>query len=235
MKKSLLGLFALLFSAVIMPVISQGKVGTLTMEIVDVSSDNEQMAAGLEMMKGTQMVVSYKDKESMTKLNMMGGMVKTDIKMNADGDMDMFMDMMGQKMWIASTKLEMDKAKAQNPAASDFDMEYDESDRKNIAGFDCYKMIMTTPGNADFKLEAYVTEEIDINAQVIQNVDISTFKGFPLEYTLDMGVVKMTFSTTDFKKTVDESVFNVKTDGYKKMTMAEFQSQMGGMGGGFGF
>lgn len=235
MKNAIFLCFTMLFLTTLAPLTAQSNVGTLTMEIIDVSSDNEQMAAGLEMMKGTQMVVSYKDKESMTKLNMMGGMVKTDIKMNANGDMDMFMDMMGQKMWIASTKAEMEKAKAENPQAGDFDIEYDESDRKVIAGFDCYKMTLTTPANAEFKLEAYITEDIDINAQVIQNVDMSEFKGFPLEYTMDAGMMKMTFSTTEFKKTVDEAVFNVKTDGYKKMTLAEFQSQMGGMGGGFGF
>ena len=210
---------------------AQSDKGTLTMEIIDVSSDNEQVAAGLEMMKGTIMTVYYKGKESLSKLNMMGGMVKTDIKMNAAGDMDMYMDMMGQKMWIPSTKLEMEKAKAENPEASDFDIEYDENDKKVIAGFNCYKMMLTSPSNPALKLDAYVTEEIDINAQVIQNVDISQFKGFPLEYTIDMGMMKMTFSTTDYKETVDETVFNVKTDGYKKMSMKEFQQQMGGMGG----
>ena len=213
---------------------AQGEKGTLTMEITDISSDNPQMAAGLEMMKGTQLVVNYRGKESLSKLNMMGGMVKTDIRMNENGDMDMFMDMMGQKMWIATTKEEMEREKAKNPDASDFDIAYDENDRKEIAGFDCYKMTLTSPSNPDFQLMAYITEEIDINAQVIQNVDISKFKGFPLEYTMDMGMMKMTFSTTDFKNTVNEAVFNIKTDGFKKMTMAEFQAQMGGMGG-FGF
>lgn len=232
MKKSIL------FSAILLCISffstqmnAQGDKGTLTMEITDVSSDNEQMAAGLEMMKGTMLTVHYKGKESLSKLNMMGGMVKTDIKMNSAGDMDMYMDAMGQKMWIPTTKAEMDKAKAENPEANDFDIEYDEADTKVIAGFNCYKMTLTSPSNAAFKLDAYVTEDIDINAQVIQNIDITEFKGFPLEYTIDMGMMKMTFSTTDYKETVDESVFDINTDGYKKMTMEEFQQQMGGMGG----
>ena len=40
----------------------------------------------------------------------------------------------------------------------------------------------------------------------------------------------MTFAATDIKDTVDESVFVLKTDGYKKMTMKEFTDSMGGMG-----
>ena len=92
MKNLLIYAFLLIgFSFGNTQLIAQSDQGTLTMEIIDVSSDNEQVAAGLEMMKGTVMTVHYKGKESLSKLNMMGGMVKTDIKMNAAGDMDMYM------------------------------------------------------------------------------------------------------------------------------------------------
>ncbi len=233
MKKSIFLSFFLMFCS--MMIMAQDQ-GTLTMAITDVSSDNEQMAAGLEMMKGTELKVTYDGKRSMTKMNMMGGMVKTDIKMSEEGNMDMYMDMMGQKMWIPATKAEMEKAQAESGADQEFDYQYDENDTKEIAGFNCYKMTMTTPANPEFTLTAYVTEDIDINAAVIQNVDITKFKGFPLEYTMDMGMMKMTFSTTEFSKEADLSVFEVDTKGYKKMTMEEFQAQMGAMGGGgFGF
>ena len=207
--------------------------GTLKMEIVDASSDNPQVAAQIEMMKGTTLDVSYRGKESMTKMNMMGGMVKVDVQLSEAGDMNMYMDMMGQKMWIPSTKAELDIAKAES-GASDPDISYDENDTKEIAGFECYKMILTSPDNEDFKLEAYITEDIKINAAVIQNVDISQFKGFPLEYTINAPNMMLTFATTDYSTEVDESVFSVKTGGYTKMTMDELQSMMGGMGG-FGF
>ncbi len=225
-----------LFSLIILCFVSfalKGQNGTLKMEIIEATSENPQVAAQLEMMKGTQVDVSYKGKQSLTKMNMMGGMVKVDIKLAESGDMDMYMDMMGQKMWIPSTKAELEMAKAES-GASDPDIKYFERDTKKIAGFNCYKMVLTSPDNEDFKLEAYITEDILINAAVIQNVDISQFKGFPLEYTINAPNMAMTFTTTDYSDTVDESVFDVNTSGYKKMTLKELQSMMGGMGG-FGF
>lgn len=209
--------------------------GTLTMELTDVASDNEQMAAGLEMMKGTSMIVTFTDKKSMSKLDMMGGMIKTDIMIDPAGDLNMYMDMMGRKIWVAATKAEQDLMKAKNPEANDFDIAYDKSDTKEIAGFKCYKMTVTSPANPDMELTAYITEDIDINAQVIQNMDINQFDGFPLEYTMNTGMMRMTFSTTAYEPTVDLSVFDVDQSQYKKMTMEEFQSQMGSMGGGMGF
>lgn len=212
----------------------QEEEGRLKMEIVEVDSNDPQVAAQMEMLKGSELIVNYKGDESMTTVNMMGGMIRTDIKKSSNGDMDMFMDMMGNKMWIPSTKSELDLMKAES-GTGDYDIEYDTEDRKEIAGYDCYKMILTSPDNADMKLTAYITEDLKINAAVIQNVDISEFKGFPLEYSLDMGIVKMTFSTLDIEDKIDASAFEINTSSYKKMTMEEFQSQMGGMGGGFGF
>ena len=209
--------------------------GALTMEVVDASSADAQVAAQLEMMKGTKLSVSYMGEKSLTKMNMMGGLVNIDVKMSENGDMDMFMDMMGQKMWIPSTKAELDLAKAE-AALSDPEFVYDESDTKEIAGFECYKVTMTNPDLEGFVLEAYITEEIKTNAAVIQNVDISQFKGFPLEYTINSATpeMTMTFTTTDYTADVDASIFDVKTDGFTKMTMEELQSLMGGAGG-FGF
>ena len=210
--------------------------GALTMEIVDASSTDSQVATQLEMMKGTKISVSYMGEKSLTKMNMMGGLINVDVKMSENGDMDMYMDMMGQKMWIPSTKAELDLAKAE-AGASDPEFVYDESDIKEIAGFQCYKVTMTNPDAEGFKLEAYITEDIKANAAVIQGVDISAFKGFPLEYTITNSAPNMNlkFTTTDSSNEVDAAVFDVKTAGYTKMTMEEFQSLLGGAAGGFGF
>ncbi len=208
--------------------------GALTMEVVEANSTDAQVGAQLEMMKGTKLSVSYMGEKSMTKMNIMGGLVNIDIKMSENGNMDMYMDMMGQKMWIPSTKAELDLAKAE-AALSDPEFVYDESDTKEIAGFECYKVTMTNPDLEGFVLEAYITEEIKTNAAVIQNVDISQFKGFPLEYTINSSTPDMTitFTTTDYTADVDASVFDVNTNGFTKMTMEELQA-LGGAGG-FGF
>jgi len=209
--------------------------GALTIEVVDASSTDSQMAAQMEMVKGTSISVSYMGENSMTKINSMGGLVNIDVKMSENGDMDTYMDMMGQKMWIPSTKAELDLAKAE-AGASDPELIYDESDTKEIAGFQCYKVTMTNPDVDGLVIEAYITEEIKANAAVIQGVDIGAFRGFPLEYTIknETPNMNLTFTTTDYSADVDASVFDVKTNGYTKMTMEELQSLLGGAGG-FGF
>lgn len=240
MKKSLLSLcFVCVFALMSSLLVAQVEQGSLTLEITEVSSDNQQAAAQLEMMKGTQVNVFFKGKESVTKMNMMGGMVETNVKMNANGDMDMLMSMMGQKMWIQATKAELDRSKIENEnAMTDLDIVYDESDTKNIAGFDCYKMVVTSPDNEGFTMEAYITEELKINAAMVQNVDIMEFKGLPLEYIISNDVpqlgatMKMVFTTTNFSKELDLAVLELNTDGYTKMSWEDFMSQMGG---GFGF
>ena len=208
--------------------------GVLTMEVVDASSTDAQVAAQMEMVKGTQIEVSYLDQMSLTNITSMGGLMNVSVKLAETGDMDLLLDVFGQKMWVTSTKAELDIAKAE-AGASDPEFVYDESDTKEIAGFECYKVTMTNPDLEGFVLEAYITEEIKTNAAVIQGVDISEFRGFPLEYSISSSAPSMnlTFTTTDYSADVDASVFDVKTDGFTKMTMEELQS-LGGAGG-FGF
>lgn len=211
--------------------------GYIKMEITEASSDDPQTAQALEMMKGTETEVYFKGGKSLTALNMMGGMVQMKNILNESGDLVMYMDMMGNKMEVTGTKLEMDKFKAENPnPMSDLDITYDESDTKEIAGYKCYKMMATSSENEDLKITAYITDQIKINAAVIQGVDLSEFKGFPLEYSMDMGgQMKLVVSTVDLKESIDTKVFDIDGSSYKKMNWEEFMSQMGGMGGGFGF
>ncbi len=235
MKKAILLCVACLMTMVTTLAVAQSDKGTITMEIVDVTSDNQQVAAQLQMMKGTQLNVYYKGQVSVTSMNMMGGMVVTNVKMSEKGDMDMLMTMMGQKIWVQASKAEQDRARAENAnAMTDLDIEYDESDTKNIAGFDCYKMIVTSPDNEGFKLEAYITPKLKINAAMIQNVDISEFRGVPLEYIISSAVpgmggsMNMVFSTTNYSNDVDDAMLQLNTDGFTKMTLQEFMSSMGG-------
>jgi hypothetical protein len=210
----------------------------IQMEISSVESSNPEAAAMLEMMKGTEYSVYHQDGKSLTNINMMGGMVGIKNIIDEEGSMNMFFDMMGNKMHVESTKLEMDKMKAENPnPLSDLDIEYDKEDTKTIAGYECYKMNVKSkdPDAGDFGIEAYVTEEININASVIQGVDLSEFAGFPLEYKLNMGQAILGVTTVELKDEVPAGAFDIETSGYKKMTMEEFAETMGAMGGGFGF
>jgi hypothetical protein len=65
---------------------------------------------------------------------------------------------------------------------------------------------------------------------------MAKMEGFPLEYSVSQGgQFAMVFTAQEVLTEVDPEVFNLKTKGFKEMTMEEFQNAMGGMGGGMGF
>lgn len=203
--------------------------GTFTMEISEISSDNPQMVQVAEMMKGTQTTVHFKGDKSVTHMDMMGGMVKMEMFTQKDAEFNMLMDAMGQKFWVTMPTTEIAQMKAKSPEMT---ITYDKSDTKVLAGYECYRMDVVVDGDQEMNISAYITEELNVQAPVMQGVDMEKFAGFPLEYTINGGPMEMTVTTIDFAKTVDESVFEMKTAGYQKMSMEELQS-MGG--GGFGF
>jgi len=216
---------------------SQDGAGTIVYEITEASSDNPQAAQFAEMMKGNETLVYFKDGESLTKINMMGGMVKMDLKQDQEKNLDLLLDAMGQKIWVNSPKLEQDrmKAEADNPMEY-MEIAYDMEDTKSIAGFDCFKMTVDFPDAEGFKLEAYVTDQIDVRPSIIQGVDITEFKGLPLEYEFFNPQMNLTVTAKSYEDTVDASVFELNTAGFQQMTMKEFidlTQQFGG--GGFGF
>ena len=211
---------------------AQTESGTLTLEIVDVTSDNPAVAAQAEAMKGTKTVVSFMGQKSVTKMDVMGGMVKIDLHTDEAKNFDMIMDAMGQKIWVNATKLEMDRIKAEsdNPL-EEMDITYDRDDTKEIAGYKCFKMNVSFPDNEDAMIEAYVTEDLDISAPIIQGVEVGEFEGFPLEYTFNNGMVTTSITAISFDDQVDITVFEKKTDGYQKMTMQDLINMTGGQMG----
>ena len=160
-----------------------------------------------------------------------------DLKQDKAKNLDLLLDAMGQKIWVNSPKMEQDrmKAEADNPMEY-MEIEYDMDDTKTIAGFECFKMTAVFPDAEGFKLDAYVTDKIDVRPTIIQGVDIEEFKGLPLEYIFSNPQMNLTVTAKSYENTVDASIFELNTAGFQKMTMKEFielTQQFGG--GGFGF
>jgi hypothetical protein len=213
------------------------KEGMIKMEITEVSSDNEQVAAQLEMMKGTQTQYYFTNEKSLVSANMMGGMIKMQsLVNNADEHLTFLFDAMGQKMMVKSTKEERAAMEAEQAEAMEgIKVVYDESQTKDILGHKCVKA--TIEGGADFPMNFHMWVATDIKAsnKLIQGLQGFEIKGFPLEFVMDMEQMSMTYSTVELDKKVDKEVFNVNTSGYQEMTFEEFQQQMGAFGGGMGF
>jgi len=235
MKKLILTFFSLCLLVNIG--VSQDQ-GYIKMEITDVASDNAEMVGYLEMMKGTETEYFYTEEKSMVKSNMMGGMVEVNnIVNNKDESMVMTMNTMGQKMLVESTKEERDMAEAKSGnEMPDVKIEYDENVTKEILGHECIKATVSI-GDEDaegtVKMTMFVAPDVKMSTKMIQGLDKVDIKGFPLEYIMDAGVMKLTVTATELKDEIDASVFEIDTKGYKKMTWEEFGNTMKAMGGGF--
>jgi len=229
MKKFVYFLFALLISVPSAFAQKMLKEGYVKMELTKASSDNEEMAMAIGMMEGSVTELYFKQDMYATKMNMMGGMIEMKTLVNsASNTMDMLFNAGGQKMWINSTLDEASKSNAD--VTKDAKITYDYNDKKVIAGYNCFKMMIDVPGENEMKITGYVTKEIATDANLIQGMQSLKFEGYPMEYTVVNPMMSLTMSAKEVKETVDASQFQLKTDGYKKMTMDEFQKAMGGFG-----
>lgn len=207
--------------------------GSIKMEVTEVKSDDPSVAAQLDMMKGSTTVVYFDGKKSLTKMDMMGGMMEmaiiSDVTTKA-GFMLFKIDVLGQKIKIDITEEEAAKRSAES-SMSDIKVTYDKSDVKTIAGYKCHKATIKAPQMGDATIIAYVTDAIKFKTDIIQGIDSKFLEGFPLQYEMGAQGVSMVYTATEIKDVVDPEVFNIKTAGYETQTMEEFQQTMGALGG----
>ena len=209
--------------------------GYVKMEITKVTSDDPQMAMGLEMMKGSQTEVYFNKEKYVSYVSMMGGMLEMKIAVNnAKNEMNMLFDMMGQKKWVQSN-LDQAQTEQEKQIADQSVIKYDKADTKEIMGYKCYKMTVTNPEMNDVNVSAYVTEDIKTKANLVQGFNSLEFAGYTMEFTIQSPQFAITMSAIDVKDTVDGTKLELDTKGYEKMTKEEFAKSMGGLGGGLGF
>ncbi len=92
------------------------------------------------------------------------------------------------------------------------------------------KMTIQNPAMEDMNVSAYITEEIKTKANIIRGFESLEYAGFPLEFTVGNAMFAMTMTTKAIEDKVDDAKFTIDTNGYKKMTMEEFQKSFGNMG-----
>jgi hypothetical protein len=222
-------LFILLLSVSASSLVAQEelKEATLTYEITDISSDDPTVNQQLAMMKGSTMSILLMEGQQLTEMSMMNDMIKQKMLMDVEtGNMDMYMDAMGQKFKvnIPSSKTEEAEAKP--------NIKYFKDDRKQIAGYDAYKAIISTEQEGQsMKLTTYITEDLKFDGNIIRNMPgTDQLKGMPLEYTVNQPQMSMTFTATKVSPEVDASAFEFDKTGYKEMTKEQLEQMGGGMG-----
>jgi hypothetical protein len=225
-----------LFSIICLLVLSynthaQASQGTIMMEVTSVSSDDPQAQMMLESMKGATTEICYQGDKNALTMSMMGGM----ININAVSDktankFDMLMDMMGQKMWV-NDKLDATSSPEQKETNARLKIEYNKEDKKSLVGYDCYAFKISDPENPEMLITGFVAPSLKVSFTPIQGLSELVLDGFPLEYTASAMGGKLVNTAKSYDKNVVDSKFALDTKGFTKMTMEEFKSKMGGMGG----
>lgn len=224
MKKiTQIALTALLFVGITANAQTQLKKGSVTYSMT-MPGASEEMAA----MGESTITVHFNETMQATDMSMMGGMMlmKTIVPTANKKDSKMTMEVMGMKYEITDVGEEASKtSKGLSNLDDAKEIVYDKKDTKEIAGFKCYKA--TVAMNDGTKSTFYITEAIAPQAPTSPEAKIK-LTGYPLEMTVQTAQGEMNMKATKFSKEIPADAFKVG-EGFTKVTMEEFQKQMGGM------
>lgn len=221
MKNLIVAFMAL---AIALPTLAQKKFeGTIKFDLS--YEDLPAEMAAMEAMLPDEMVTVIKGEKSRLEQSMGMGMSSVTITDMKKGSGVLLMDMMGRKVAMEMTKEELEKMDKKKASQKEPEFKYVDG-AKEIAGYKCKKAIVSIEGAGE--MELYYTEELPAGA----SKQFEGLKGFPLEYTISQGPMKINVSASSVKQEkVNAKLFEIP-DGYDKMTFEEFQKSMGGMMGG---
>lgn len=233
MKKHISLLLFFLFAILTNNIFAQKEIneGKVTMEVTSIEAAEGQNAGMLKMLKGSTMVINFNEQKSIVVSSLMGGMINsTNYKNEEDNKVVLFMSAMGRKKMAEG---EFQNKSIENTKSENIEVTYDKSDTKNILGYDCYKAtIIGKVNERPINMTAYVTEALQLNATVIQDISPNLINGIPLEYSMALsrrGVdYTMVFTATEILESMDETAFNFKTSEYKKVSLDELLLLGGG-------
>lgn len=234
MKKHILILLAIIGMINMRAVAQELTKAYLKYEITDVqteSADDPNSEMIVNAVKGTITKVYFDGPKSLTKISAMGGMVTTKIVTDKDGNAEMYMDAMGQKILTKMPKAEMDKMKKEDSPKMEYVHFKDKT--KEILGYKAHLVKVKASGKGSENMgdmEFWVTDQIKTSAIVAQGVDNADLGGFPLEFKIGVpGQFTMTSKLTELKKEFDNSVFEFDKKGYKEKSLEDLKNM--GMGG----
>ena len=202
------------------------KEGVVKFEMSADGNSSPEMA----MLGGSTLDFYFTDAKQRMDMSMMGGMMKiqTIVPVKSPKDAAILMEMLGQKVQIVDLS-EEDLTGSYNMMNVDdiSNVTYDESDKKEILGYSCYKATVKMENGVTMKY--YITEKIQPPVGVKSKDQKVGLKGYPLEMIIDTGQgMEMVFKAKEVSKDLPQDAFAIP-EGYKKMTMKEFEEMTGGM------
>jgi hypothetical protein len=236
MKNILSIAFTILFlSLVVSP--SHAQKGKKVQDAVityDMKMDGDNPMAA--MMGDITMKIGFNGTTSIADVNMMNGMVTTNVcfdKKKKEGIM--LMNMMSKKIAVKMNEAEMKEyQQKQSKNTAPPKIEYFKKETKKIAGYKCYKVICTADKESE-PVIMYVTEDIQPTATSQWAMQYPDMKGYPLsiEVTQQGMKVNIIANNVDPKASKEIKYSSKIPDGYEEMTVEELQEMSKG-GGGLG-
>lgn len=218
-----LAVFAVANSAVAQKKIKEGVV---KFEMSTEGNSSPEMA----LMGGMTLDFYFTGNMQRMDMNMMGGMMRIQSIVPVDNPKEaaILMDMMGQKFQLVElTEEDINGSNSFMNMDHVSKVTYDEKDKKDIAGYSCYRADLVMDNGISMKY--YITEKIQPPVG-LKKKDQDVLKGYPLEMTIDTGQdMEMVFVAKEILKEVPKDSFKIP-EGYTKKTMEEFEKEMGNMG-----
>jgi GLPGLI family protein len=176
----------------------------------------------IAMLKGAASIVSIKGEKR--RVDMVMAIQSTSSYMDAQAKtMVNTMSMGKQKMLIKMTEADIKEERENAPTITIHYLK----EKKKIAGYSCKKAEVISKnknGSIDTIIVFYTAK---IPTYPMKEV-FPGLKGFPLEYAIMLGGVKMTFVTKSIsKEPVPDAVFEIPKEGYIETTMEELKKSMG--------
>ena len=188
---------------------------------IDFSTSNAEMEPMLSMMQGSTLELFFKEEDTRTEMNMGAIMnISTITNAKTENYLMLMSGMMGNKAVKASLS-ELEKA---NPEKPEFEVVFiDET--KTIEGYLCKKAVMTDENGLDAVF--WYTEDIIVNKSG-QHYLSEEIPGFPLEFEINQGEMKMHLVATLFEKSIgkkSKEIFSMDVpEGYELIPIEQLAS-----------
>lgn len=186
----------------------------------EVKFDDEGLSDQEKAMLPTEAEMWFSGDQMLMRMPSAMGM---ETKVLTKGDeMYFLMDVFGNKMAIKSGKEEM---KQSTKKEKGFKVKTVTSETKSIAGYECFKAIMTAEDGEE--MVVWFSKKLKVKSDWYYNME--GIDGFPLEFSTASNGMKFKMIATEVKTTKpDQQLFVLPSD-FKVMTQAEMQKMFGGM------
>lgn len=204
---------------------------------VEYALDIENAEGMVGMLQGSTLTWSIQDKNNKIDFFMAGGLAKIGLMNNVTSnlytvllDIPLLMNRTAIEMDDINSSMDMlnwteDKKQNQAPKKEDIIITYQKNKRKKIGKYNCYQATVKMVGMDDI-MTVYVTDALRSEAVKEVQSFFGNMKGFPLEFQLNLGGVKMTMTAQQVKKKKLGHTFFDIPESYEKKTLPEFKEEM---------